>query len=36
MVLPHGIVGTWNRLWAARRLRRLERQMRRQRESVRQ
>jgi len=27
MVLPHGIVGTWNRYWAARRIRRLEREM---------
>lgn len=34
MVLPHGIVGTWNRLWATRRLRRLERQMRKERESA--
>ncbi len=34
MVLPHGIVGTWNRLWATRRLRQLERQMRRERESA--
>jgi ABC-type branched-subunit amino acid transport system permease subunit len=25
MALPHGIVGTWNRYWAARRVRRLER-----------
>ncbi|RPI97249.1 MAG: branched-chain amino acid ABC transporter permease [Chloroflexi bacterium] len=24
MALPHGIVGTWNRYWAARRVRRLE------------
>lgn len=34
MVLPHGIVGTWNRLWATRRLRRLERQMRQEREAA--
>ncbi len=30
MVLPNGIVGTWNRAWAMRRLRQLEREMQRE------
>ena len=27
MVLPNGIVGTWNRAWAVRRIRRMERDL---------
>ncbi len=33
MVLPHGIVGTWNRYWIERRIRRMERAVQEQKES---
>lgn len=34
MVLPNGIVGTWNRYWATRRIRRLEQAMQKQKKAV--
>ncbi|MCD4686355.1 MAG: branched-chain amino acid ABC transporter permease [Anaerolineae bacterium] len=33
MILPNGIVGTWNRVWAERRIRRIERDLARQKET---